>query len=173
MLAGTYGPRRPATTERDGRAPTAAAGRRASTAERRGIEACTRACGILPRVPWHVFGLKGRVWPKMAPVTMLRRKPILLVLGAMALLWPSTVDSPVRAAAAAPEPAPVRIEHQLIRISPPAPARSRPRVSSTVNRLANMKPRQVPRADSFVARAGRLLMGEGRYRPEPFPRPGR
>jgi hypothetical protein len=109
----------------------------------------------------------------MNGVTLFHPKLIMMSLGAVALLWPSPADSPVRTAIPA-EPAPVRIEHQLIRINPPPPPqRPRPRVAYLVNRLADGKTPPAPPSRGLVVRAGRMLVGDGRYRPEPFPRPGR
>jgi hypothetical protein len=63
----------------------------------------------------------------------------------------------------------VRVEHQLIQIvPPPAPAvRARP-VAPASNRRADSRK---PAPDHLVVRARRALVGDGRYRPEPFPRP--
>jgi len=97
----------------------------------------------------------------------------MMSLGTLALLWPSPTDAPNRSAAPSEPPA-VQIEHQLIRIAPaPSPQRPRPRLLHAVNRLAVARPPSAQRPDSFALRAGRLLVGDGRYRPEPFPRPGR
>ena len=106
------------------------------------------------------------------------RRPKLLVMILMlgAVLWPSRAESPVQALVrddpADVQPADVQIEHQLIRVAEPRPVPRRA-TSTAVNRLSSVrKPEQI-RQDGFVARAGRLIVGNGRYRPEPFPRPGR
>jgi hypothetical protein len=98
-------------------------------------------------------------------------KLILMVLTLAALLWPSRAESPVQALVNS-APGDVRIEHQLIQVTEsPAPRRRAPTV--TVSRVASVrKPAPPSRQEGFVVRAGRLLMGDGRYRPEPFPRPG-
>jgi len=81
------------------------------------------------------------------------------------------VESPMTTEAATPAPAPasVRVEHQLIDVQPLAapPPRWRP-----IARAQNSRPNG-RRADpgAFVTRARRALVGDGRYRPEPFPRP--
>lgn len=84
---------------------------------------------------------------------------------------PASAASPARTASpAAPEARPeVRIEHQVIEVPTPAapapilravaPARS---VSARAGREGSAP---------FVSRARRVLVGDGRYRPEPFPRP--
>ncbi len=99
-------------------------------------------------------------------------KLIVLILTLAALLWPSRAESPVQALVKG-APADVRIEHQLIHVGePPAPPR-RP-ITAAVNRFAGVrKPAERARQDALMVRAGRLIMGDGRYRPEPFPRPGR
>jgi hypothetical protein len=60
----------------------------------------------------------------------------------------------------------VRLRHELIEIKVPARATPRPRA---------VRPPRGPRAEArrphFVERARRALVGDGRYRPEPFPRP--
>ena len=97
----------------------------------------------------------------------------MMSLGTLALLWPSPTDGPSRGAAPSEPPA-VQIEHQLIRAAPaPSPQRPRARLLHAVNRLAVARTPAAQRPENFAVRAGRLLMGDGRYRPEPFPRPGR
>jgi hypothetical protein len=111
----------------------------------------------------------------MTAVTGTRAKLILngACLGAAILLWPSTAESPVSAAPPI-EPAGVTVEHQLIRVGAAAHApRAKPRPVRAGTRLAFTKPSQPVVAKSLGARAGRLLLGDGRHRPEPFPRPGR
>ncbi|MGH9307814.1 MAG: hypothetical protein ACRD1U_00475 [Vicinamibacterales bacterium] len=60
----------------------------------------------------------------------------------------------------------VRLSHELIEVRIPTRATPRPRA---------VAPPRSPRAESrrprFVERARRVLVGDGRYRPEPFPRP--
>jgi hypothetical protein len=109
----------------------------------------------------------------MVPVTSPRWKLIVLTLGAVALLWPATAESPVGAAAApsVPEVASVTVEHELIQVTAAAPVQPRLPSSPTV-RLAAGPARSI-KTGGFAVRAGRALMGDGRYRPEPFPRPGR
>ena len=99
-----------------------------------------------------------------------------LIIAAAALLTlsPATADSPVGANQPATLPS-VLVEHQLVE------ARERPREA-----LAPLRRQAVPARPSalrfavrrdppagIAARAGRLLLGDGRFRPEPFPRPGR
>jgi len=96
------------------------------------------------------------------------------------LLWPRTATAPV--AASQPPGDSVAIEHELVRVAPlhtpplhtpPAPPtvrrnRLQPTKLAAVQKAANPLP---PRG--VVERTKRALFGDGRYRPEPFPRPGR
>ncbi|MGH9372221.1 MAG: hypothetical protein ACRD15_11880 [Vicinamibacterales bacterium] len=69
----------------------------------------------------------------------------------------------------------VRVEHQLIEVSPPpvrAP-RVRPAVRSSAVGSSPGREGESRREPRFVERARRVLIGDGRYRPEPFPKPGR
>lgn len=59
----------------------------------------------------------------------------------------------------------VRLQHQLIEIRIPARATPPPRAASP------RSPRAEASRPRFVDRARRVLIGDGRYRPEPFPRP--
>jgi hypothetical protein len=92
------------------------------------------------------------------------------------LLWPRTATAPV---AASPPPVDsVTVEHELVRVvplhtSPPPPPtvrRNRPQPTrlAAVQRATNPLP-----ARGVVERTKRAFFGDGRYRPEPFPRPGR
>jgi hypothetical protein len=105
-------------------------------------------------------------WPKLIVM--------MLMLGA--LLWPSPAESPVQAVVrddpANVRPADVQIEHQLIRVADPLPVPRRA-TSPAVNRLSSERKAEQTRRDGFVLRAGRLIVGNGQYRPEPFPRPDR
>src|SRR5687767_1698886 len=98
-----------------------------------------------------------------------------VALAVLMLFPPADRPSRARAAAVPPEPVgrmpetpAVQLEHQLIRVpevrSPravPAPRRAPP-----ATRLARLHAdRHAP-----LARARRMLVGDGRYRPEPFPR---
>ena len=69
----------------------------------------------------------------------------------------------------APAPPAVRLEHQIIEVQPPkTPTRPpRRRVAPVATRLASL---QGHSAGTLVARARRAFIGDGRYRPEPFPR---
>jgi hypothetical protein len=103
---------------------------------------------------------------------MRRSKLILAFLTLAALLWPARAESPVQARGSEAS-AHVRVEHQLIHVMESSAPVRRP-TAAGVNRLASVrKPVQRARSEGLVARAGRLLAGNGRYRPEPFPRPGR
>jgi hypothetical protein len=63
----------------------------------------------------------------------------------------------------------VRLQHEYIRVTPPArPAPSRRALPA---RTAPLEPRKASSTPAFVERARRALLGDGRHRPEPFPRP--
>jgi len=107
-------------------------------------------------------------------VTLRGPKLIVAALAAAALFWPSTAESPVSAAAQdGSTPEKVTIEHHLVHVPIVSATRlpPRPRLSSA-NRLASRN-NAAERPQNLVTRAGRALLGDGRYRPEPFPRPGR
>jgi hypothetical protein len=99
-----------------------------------------------------------------------------LIIAAAALLTlsPATAESPVGASRQGMRPA-VHVEHQLVEaLEPPRAASARrrrqamPARPSAVQFAARPDP-----AAGLAARAGRLFLGDGRFRPEPFPRPGR
>ncbi len=103
------------------------------------------------------------------------RKLIIAALAVAALLWPQPAIAPI--AAQQPPLDSVRVESELIRVVP-----SRDDIaarSARTNRGAPVKLAAVPKpahrtpSQSVVERARRMLVGDGRYRPEPFPRPGR
>ena len=61
----------------------------------------------------------------------------------------------------------VRVQHELVRLPKPAPRANRPPAwRSTRMALANPP---YGRA-ALLVRASRVLVGDGRYKPEPFPR---
>ena len=72
------------------------------------------------------------------------------------------------AAPRAPQPS-VTIQHQLIQIEPSPTPRPAPRVRRVVppTRLAYQP---LLRRDTLASRARRVVLGDGRFRPEPFPR---
>jgi hypothetical protein len=63
----------------------------------------------------------------------------------------------------------VQLRHEIIEIK--VPARAAPRQQRSGKAVAPA-PRAESRRPRFVERARRALVGDGRYRPEPFPRPG-
>jgi hypothetical protein len=64
----------------------------------------------------------------------------------------------------------VRIEHRFVEVaSRPAPLRTR---SAAVVHAVNSRAGAPQGASQrFISRASRALLGDGRYRPQPFPRP--
>jgi hypothetical protein len=105
-----------------------------------------------------------------------------LILFAAVGLFPRRAESPLRASQApadfplrasqAPVPAPlpsVTIEHDFVRIAPTT------RMGAPYRKIAAPAKRPpAPRvSNSLLARAARAVLGDGRHRPEPFPRPGR
>jgi hypothetical protein len=99
-------------------------------------------------------------------------KLIIAALAIAALLWPRPVTAPVAAQHAANDR--VKVEQEVI-FAPASPAviapRTRPNRPSSVKFAAVRTPADRPKG--VVERARRMLLGDGRYRPEPFPRPGR
>jgi hypothetical protein len=100
-------------------------------------------------------------------------KLIIAVLATTALLWPRPATAPVAAERAANDH--VKVEHELIHVvpfrnavTPPPPRIQR---SSSVKPAVASKPPDRPKG--ALGRARRILLGDGRYRPEPFPRPAR
>lgn len=103
------------------------------------------------------------------------RKLIIVALSATALLWPRPAIAPI--SAQQPPADRVRIEHELLRVvpligsRPPRPARASRPAAVKVAGAQGEDIRSQPRG--LVGRARRVLFGDGRYRPEPFPKPGR
>jgi hypothetical protein len=106
------------------------------------------------------------------------RRAGLLPLAAVAafLLFPPAQLSPQGQAGAgpasrqlAPPPPAIKLEHRIIEVQPPKAVNRPPRrrVAPVATRLASL---QAPGAGTLVARARRAVIGDGRYRPEPFPR---
>ena len=81
-----------------------------------------------------------------------------------------TAVRPVAAPVSGPESAgpSVRIEHELVRLPKPRPQRVTRPTQWRSTRLAAAEPAD-PQAPLFV-RARRAFVGDGRYKPEPFPR---
>jgi hypothetical protein len=86
-------------------------------------------------------------------------------------LWPQGQPETPRTTGelAAPPPPAIRLEHQIIEVQPPKAAKRAPRrrVAPAATRLASIS---VQGDTTLVARARRAVLGDGRYRPEPFPR---
>jgi hypothetical protein len=70
----------------------------------------------------------------------------------------------------------VRVEHDLIVVQPPAvrparpPAQAPSRRAVTAQRATPAPSRTEEAPRGIASRAGRILVGDGRHRPEPFPR---
>jgi hypothetical protein len=108
---------------------------------------------------------------------MYRAGMVPLFAFAVLVLHPPVTGRPPQPQAApaiqAPAPAPaltvpsVRVQHELVRLPKPAPRANRPPAwRSTRMALANPP---YGRA-ALLVRASRALVGDGRYKPEPFPR---
>jgi hypothetical protein len=75
-------------------------------------------------------------------------------------------------------PASVRVQQEFVEVAMPAVPRHTPRVQTPqpVIRLADRsagpaaRPQRALRDQSVLGKARRALLGDGRYRPEPFPR---
>jgi hypothetical protein len=118
-----------------------------------------------------------RVSGKLIITKLIVPATVISATAAAILLWPAAAESPVAAMPAAPANA-VRVEHELVVVPKAPPAvkqlvRPRmPRRGAPAVRLASVpKPLRPASSPGFVARAGRTLLGDGEYRPEPFPRP--
>jgi hypothetical protein len=103
-----------------------------------------------------------------------------LVMLAVLMLYPPPASSPriertiaplVVAAPVSPSESAgpsIRIEHELVRLPKPRPQRINRSAQWRSTRLAAAEPAG-PRAP-LIVRARRAFVGDGRYKPEPFPR---
>jgi hypothetical protein len=119
---------------------------------------------------WHASGFLGPY--------MCRRGPLVLIVALATLtMYPSTAQEgvpeaqvrlPVAAHRSTPQPS-VTIQHQLIQIEPAPRPRPVPKVRRALpsTRLAYGP---LVRRDNLAVRARRVVTGDGRFRPEPFPR---
>lgn len=84
---------------------------------------------------------------------------------------PMRIEPPVAAPQALPEGSDpsVRIEHELVRLPKPRPQRINRPAQWRSTRLAAAEPTDL--RPPLLGRARRVLVGDGRYKPEPFPRP--
>ena len=109
----------------------------------------------------------------------------LLLLAAVALFRAGTTEDMVAAAEAPAAPLPdVHVRHEFVTVPAPA-ARSHPAVGIRSGpppvRTAAARPSAAPdvavpvrragRDAGFLERARRAVVGDGRFRPQPFPRP--
>ena len=110
---------------------------------------------------------------------MYRQIRMPLIMLAVLMLHPPPASSPrveptavppVVAPQISPEPAgpSVRVEHQLVRLPKPRPQHINRPPQWRSTRLAAAEPSESRPA--FILRARRALVGDGRYKPEPFPR---
>ena len=109
---------------------------------------------------------------------MPRRTGLVLIVALAALtVYPPPAQVGVRDTEAATAPASkvpqppgrsVTLEHQLIQVEPVRPPKPAPRLRRALptTRLAYGPTRQ----DTLASRARRAVLGDGRFRPEPFPR---
>ena len=109
---------------------------------------------------------------------MPRRTGLVLIVALAALtVYPPPAQVGVRDTEAATAPASkvpqapgasVTLEHQLIQVEPMRPPKPAPRLRRALptTRLAYGPTRQ----DTLASRARRAVLGDGRFRPEPFPR---
>jgi hypothetical protein len=81
---------------------------------------------------------------------------------------PRLPTAPPPAAAPRTEPA-VRVEHDLVSVRPARRRPSLPRAARGTRLVRVTDALPAP----LLVRAGRMVVGDGRFRPEPFPRPDR
>jgi hypothetical protein len=109
------------------------------------------------------------------------------VCGGAVLMFPAVSGAPAdeRHAAAEPVAAPagrlpaavpdaVQVEHEFVLVHPSPVPPERPFRQVAAARPVARAVREAPQAQpapGLVTRAGRVLLGDGQYRPEPFPRP--
>jgi hypothetical protein len=108
-----------------------------------------------------------------------------LAFAVTVMFWPSTAESPIVAATVSPSPvvAPttdvkdVRVEHELIRVTQrttlPPQTRFRPvRTPAISAKAPEATAPEMKKPEGIAGRAARAFLGDGRNRPQPFPRPG-
>jgi hypothetical protein len=107
---------------------------------------------------------------------------LFLTIGGLLFLFPRASEAPAaqqpggkpasQVPGQNPEPAreapSVRLEHELVEVVPLAAS---PPAARAVVHAVDKRAKRSTQPEHFVARARRALMGDGRYRPEPFPRP--
>jgi hypothetical protein len=128
------------------------------------------ACGGL--VTWHGSGFRSEDMPRRAGLVIIVALAALTMYPPPAQVGernPQTAAPAATAAKLPPAPKPsVTVEHQLIQVEPMPPPKPAPRLRRALpsTRLAYGPTRQ----DTLVSRARRAVLGDGRFRPEPFPR---
>jgi hypothetical protein len=105
-----------------------------------------------------------------------RTRLALIAAGAaLVTLRPALVESPLMVQAPATTSAAdrraVRIEHELVTV--PVVERPAVRHQRAAASRATALPRRTAHPRGIVARTRQFFLGDGRYRPEPFPRAGR
>lgn len=123
---------------------------------------------------WHASSFlvrnmrRSAAWVPVVTVAVLTLYPRAAQVGPAAAQDGSS-PAPVSARSApAPPPPSVTLEHRLIEVRP-AP-RLRPAPRSIRRPLATRLTAALLPRDTLVMRARRVVVGDGRFRPEPFPR---
>ena len=127
----------------------------------------------------RIFQRRFRHGSRLYLFDMYRQIRMPLIMLAVLMLHPPpassprvepTAVSPVVAPQISPEPAgpSVRVEHQLVRLPKPRPQHINRPPQWRSTRLAAAEPSESRPA--LILRARRVLVGDGRYKPEPFPR---
>ena len=130
--------------------------------------------------------MKRRIFPpcfrhgsRLYSPDMYRQIRMPLIMLAVLMLHPPPASSPrVDQIAVPPVVAPqlspdaedpsVRVEHELVRLPKPRPQHLNRPVQWRSTRLAAAQPSES--RPTLIVRARRVFVGDGRYKPEPFPR---
>ena len=131
------------------------------------------------RLKRPIFPYRFRHASRLYPPDMYRQVRLPLIMLAVLMLHPPpasaprvdlTAVPPVVAPQTAPEAADpsVRVVHELVRLPKPRPQHINPPVHWRSARLAAPEPSDS--RPTLIVRARRAFVGDGRYKPEPFPR---
>jgi hypothetical protein len=118
---------------------------------------------------WHASGLWSSNMSTRASLVMVVAIAALTMYPSPAQVGVRDPQAPVQARKVAPAPkSSVTVEHQLIQVEPMPRPKPPPRLRRSLpsTRLAYGLARQ----DTLATRARRAVFGDGRFRPEPFPR---